>query len=184
MWILVQSSSFLFFFLLILNFVLYLFHSQEFFLKHAFSQYATAKVDSTYLEPSDGSPSALSYTCEDSSQTEWTTIWMDKDNPEWREFCGKSQIACQISEGYLFNKSLLIIFIILPLTVLSPFFILSFPCIFLSRFHDIEWKYVLRSGRITIIKSRRSQVFSKAVESTVCPITAVWKFKLRGYRMV
>ena len=87
--IILNISSIFFFFLLILNFVLYPFHSQEFFLKHAFSRYATAKVDSTYLEPSDGSPSALLYKCEESSQTEWTTIWMDKDNPEWREFCGK-----------------------------------------------------------------------------------------------
>ena len=161
------------FFKIILNFVLNPFHSQEFFLKHAFSRYATAKVYSTYLEPSDGSPSALSYMCEASSQTEWMTIWMDKDNPEWREFCGKSQIARQISEGYLVNKNFLIIFIILPLTILSPFFILFFFCIFLSRFRDMEWKYVLKSGRITIINSRRSQVFSKAVESMVCPITPV-----------
>ena len=149
------------------------FSFQKFFLKHAFSQYSTAEVDSTYLEPLNGSPLTLSYTCEQSSQTEWTTTWIDEDNLARKEFHATSQIALPISDGYLFNKDFFknkYPFIVL---FLSPFFKFSFPYISLFRFHDIEWKNVLKFGKITIVKSPKSQVFSKVVESTVCPITPV-----------
>ena len=143
---------------------------QEFFLKHAFSRYSTAKVDSIYLQPSDGSPSASSCTHEQSNQTEWTTTWMDRDDPERKKFRAKSQVALPISEGYLFNKNLLITFIIL---LFSLFLNTYLSLHFLFRFRDLEWNCVLKSGRITIVKSPKSQIFSKTAGSIVCPITSV-----------
>ena len=58
-------------------------------------------MDSVYLEPVGNVPSAPVCKRDQSSQTFWTTHWLNKDDSLREEFCKKSQIASSISQRYI-----------------------------------------------------------------------------------
>ena len=60
-------------------------------------------MDSVYLEPVGNVPSTLVWKRDQSSQTFWTTHWLNKDDSLREEFCKKSRIAPSISQRYILS---------------------------------------------------------------------------------